>query len=268
MCKGSFAARLACAGAAVAGLLLLAPSARSAGGWGTVKGQVVWGEKDLPKPKKENVTQDKGHCLSKGPIFSESLVVDPKTKGVKWAVVWLVDAKNPKKALPVHPKLKAVPKQPAVVDQPCCKFEPHVLVMREGQKLILKNSAPVAHNSKLSGGALGPDINPLIPPKGQFVVEKVPARLKTIPISCNIHPWMKGWLFSLPHPYFAVTNDKGEFTIKDAPAGTYKVVIWHEEGGWVLGGKSPDRRGGKVITIKADGVTNLGKVPMKKLEED
>ena len=41
MRKGSFAARLAWAGAAVAGLLLLAPAARSAEGWGTVKGHAT-----------------------------------------------------------------------------------------------------------------------------------------------------------------------------------------------------------------------------------
>jgi hypothetical protein len=140
--------------------------------------------------------------------------------------------------------------------------------MREGQTLVLKNSAPVAHNVKIEGGKEGPSVNPLIPPKGQYVVKEVAARLKTLPMTCNIHPWMRGWLFSLPHPYFAVTNAKGEFTIKDAPAGTYKVVIWHEEGGWVVDHKSPTLRGGKVITIKAGGTTNLGKVPMKKLEED
>src|SRR5438876_11322972 len=98
MGKCSFAAGLAWAGAAVVGLLLLAPLAR-AEGWGTVKGQVVWGEKELPKPKKIDLKEhmDRGHCLSKGPLYSESLVIDPETKGVKWAVVWLVDAKDPKK---------------------------------------------------------------------------------------------------------------------------------------------------------------------------
>ena len=32
----------------------------------------------------------------------------------------------------------------------------------------------------------------------------------------------------LDHPYFAVTDAKGYFEIKNAPAGTQKVVVWQE----------------------------------------
>ena len=40
----------------------------------------------------------------------------------------------------------------------------------------------------------------------------------------------------LDNPYFAVTDDKGNFEIKNAPAGTQKVVVWQEsvaKGGFV-----------------------------------
>jgi len=30
------------------------------------------------------------------------------------------------------------------------------------------------------------------------------------------------------HPFVAVTDDKGNFTIKDIPPGKYTVEIWHE----------------------------------------
>ena len=39
---------------------------------------------------------------------------------------------------------------------------------------------------------------------------------------------MKAWWMVLDHPYFAVTDDKGYFEIKNAPAGTQKVVVWQE----------------------------------------
>ena len=32
----------------------------------------------------------------------------------------------------------------------------------------------------------------------------------------------------LDNPYFAVTDDKGNFEIKNVPAGTQKVVVWQE----------------------------------------
>ena len=39
---------------------------------------------------------------------------------------------------------------------------------------------------------------------------------------------MKAWIAYVPHPYFAVTNEKGEFTLEDVPPGKYKLGYWHE----------------------------------------
>jgi hypothetical protein len=79
---------------------------------------------------------------------------------------------------------------------------------------------------------------------------------------------MKGSVRVFNHPYYAVTNDKGEFEIKDAPAGEFRIVMYHptanfinhdseKEGGGVAG------RFGTKITIKANGVTDLGKIKLK-----
>ena len=40
---------------------------------------------------------------------------------------------------------------------------------------------------------------------------------------------MHGWWFSSANPFYAVTDDKGNFTIKDVPAGDYEVTIWQEK---------------------------------------
>ncbi len=47
-------------------------------------------------------------------------------------------------------------------------------------------------------------------------------------VTCDSHPWMHGFVQILDHPYAAVTNAKGEFSIKDIPAGTYSIEAWHE----------------------------------------
>jgi hypothetical protein len=39
---------------------------------------------------------------------------------------------------------------------------------------------------------------------------------------------MSGWLFSAENPYFAVTDNSGNFKLTDVPAGTYNVEVWHE----------------------------------------
>ena len=50
-------------------------------------------------------------------------------------------------------------------------------------------------------------------------------------IRCDVHPWMGAWLVGLDHPFCAVTDDSGSFSIPNLPAGTYEIEIWHESGG-------------------------------------
>src|SRR5438067_1062456 len=97
--------------------------------WGTVKGQIVWGGGAVPERKafdQVNQSQDKTHCLSKGPILSEEWVIDPKSKGVRWTFVWLaVDPPDPKGKLKIHPDLVNIKDKKLTLDQPCCAFMPH-----------------------------------------------------------------------------------------------------------------------------------------------
>jgi hypothetical protein len=241
-------------------VLLLSVINARAEGWGTLKGQVVW-DGDVPEPVKLTVNKDEGHCLSKGPILKEENVVNPKNKGVRWTIVYLINEEGFNKDVPVHPSLKDIKNKVVEVDQPCCKFEPHLLALREGQTLVVKNSSPIAHNVNITGGAKGPNDNQILPPGGQL---RVDAKARPLPmnIACNIHGWMTGKVFVLKNPYFAVTDENGNFEIKNAPAGTYRVVGWQEGMGWVLGDAKPNKNG-KKITIKADGVTDLGKIPVK-----
>jgi hypothetical protein len=241
----------------VAGVVLLVGALpASAQGWGTVKGQVVW-DGAVPKRKPLDVTQDKAHCLSKGPILSEEVVVNPKNKGVRWAVVYLVDLKDANKDLPIHPSLQKVPAAKVEIDQPCCAFEPRVVTVRVGQTLLIKNSSPVPHNSNVSAPV---NKNPLIPPGKSEEIPIKEGKLLPIPVSCSIHGWMKAWVFACKHPYCAVTDENGRFTMRDAPEGKYRLIVWQENVGW-LDGVSPLKGGGKVIDIK--GLTNVGKLELK-----
>lgn len=224
---------------------LALPSFALAQGWGTIKGQVVWNGKDLPKPMTVNVDKDQQVCLKNGPVLSEELVVDKDTKGVRWVVVWLVHPKNPAGPVPIAPHLQAVKQKEVSFDQPCCAFEPHVLAMREGQTLVAKNSAPIPHNVFMIGIPPNPTINQAIPPGGKLPIENLKAGRRPTPISCTIHGWMKMYVGIFKHPYFAVTDEKGNFEIKDAPAGDWNLVVWHETG-YVVGDKN-----GVPVSIKA-----------------
>jgi hypothetical protein len=238
---------------AAAVAVVLAGASRAADEWGSVKGQVTWGGKAPPAVAKVDVNKDQEHCLSKGPIVNEEFVVG-KNGGVRDVFVWLQKGSDFKAELPIHPSLKDIKEKKVVMDQPCCKFEPHALAIREGQLVIGKNSSPIAHNMKWTGRD-NPGDNKLIPAGGSLEIELVAERLPVI-VECNIHPWMNARVFVFKHPYFAVTDADGKFEIKNAPAGTYNIVMWQQGVGYVNGG-----RGGQEITIPAGGsVEANGKV--------
>src|SRR5262245_36687706 len=98
-------------------LLLAVPGAAQpvVRGWGPTKGKVVFAGDKIPENPKVTVTSDRKVCLSKGPIYKDELVIDAKTKGVRWVMVWLApveDFRNVKKdSIPIHPSLKKVPKE-------------------------------------------------------------------------------------------------------------------------------------------------------------
>jgi hypothetical protein len=249
---------------------LLAAGPAFAQGWGDLKGQIIWDtKKPAPKPAVINVDKDQQHCLGKGPLVKDDLVIDAKTGGVKNVMVWLAPAGGGK--LPIHPNLQAVPNQKVVIDQPLCAFVPRITMMREGQELDIKNSAPITHNTRITGN---PEVNGTtnltIPPGGVIAfagAKALKAEKRPLQVACDIHGWMGGRLAVFDHPYFALTKDDGTFEIKNAPAGKFVVFIQHEKAGWLhtprekkegVGGSA-----GQPITIPAGGALNLGKIELK-----
>ena len=238
-------------------LLGLSASAQQTQSWATVKGRVVFPEdKPIPERKPLNITQDKDHCLAKGPILDESMLVNPKNRGIKNVVVWLrPNDKDPKsKFLPsqIHPDDAKRKPAEIVIDQPQCMFVDRITIARPKDKLIVKNSSPVAHNFFWNSGNNG-NYNVTIPKMDQWVMPQ-PLQLESPPIkySCTIHGWMTGYVRIFDHPYVAVTDENGYFEIKNAPVGKFRIVFWHENG--FLGGAAG--RFGQEIDIQAP-VTEL-----------
>ena len=200
-----------------------------AGGFASLKGQIVLPE--APPAEAVNVTVDKGHCLSKGPLMSNKLVVDPATKGLKNVIVWLrPDTDERRDRFPqaaIKPELKSLPPTTHVVDQPCCEFVPRVLAVRVGDTVEFRNGAPVAHNIHYIGQQ---EFNTTLAPGGKKVTDSIEASNGINSFKCDIHPWMAGAMRVFDNPYYAVTDAQGKFEIKDAPVGKWRLVIWHEAG--------------------------------------
>jgi hypothetical protein len=234
--------------------------------WGTsIKGRVIFDGAAPMREKIAKIDNDVAFCTKNGPVLSDALVVDPKTKGVRWCVAYLLaEDGNFKTPLPVNQAaIKALPKS-AILDQPCCMFEPHVVVMNSKQTLLAKNSAEVTHNTFIAGSGGNPQINPSIPPKKELEVEGWKATPAPIPVSCSIHKWMTAHIYVFDHTYFAVTNEKGEFEIKNPPAGKFRLMVRTADGLYLAAdpGKEPNKMG-MAVEIKAGAVTDVGDIKMK-----
>jgi hypothetical protein len=130
-----------------------------------------------------------------------------------------------------HPGVVAVKDQTVEIDQPHCAFNPHAVFLfpgnkkvQTGQKFSVKNTATFQHNTSVprvgknellgSGSRLTLNLSPSADP---------------YPISCTIHPWMNAVAWVSDNPYYALTNEKGEFEIKNVPVGKVKLFVWHEK---------------------------------------
>jgi len=240
--------------------------------WGAIKGTIVYAEGEkLPENKEANITADKAFCTKSGKIHQDEWVVDEKSRGVKWVLVWLTDASDPKggktawDAKQIHPNLKEAPKT-LELDQPICTFLPRMTGVRSETEVTFKNSAEVAHNVDVKGGDAGPNINQVIPVGKSLKLGKISARPLPVTYSCSIHPWMRGYIGAFDHPYFAVTNEKGEFEIKDAPAGKFRLMVWQEGYGFVQKGnaKKGNLERGVVVTVEEKKTTELKPIEIKK----
>lgn len=125
-----------------------------------------------------------------------------------------------------------VPSESPTFDQKDCLFRPHVLVVDVGQAFKVASSDQTMHNVHPSPakGSANVGWNKSLPPGTPPIETSWKAEEVAIPVKCNIHPWMRGWIAVVKGPY-AVTDEHGNFTIKNVPAGSYTVAAWQEEYG-------------------------------------
>src|SRR5262249_50318724 len=158
-------------------------------------------------------------------------------------VVVYLRAKPPR----VHDDYKKTEAASVVLDNHECRFEPHVCLLRTTQTLQIKNSDPMPHNTKFDS-ARNESFNQLIQPKTDATKELKSAETSPVPVGCNVHPWMRGYLLVRDNPYMAVSGDDGSFQIKNVPAGEWEFQLWHEGPGELKLDGWP--RGRKTLTIK------------------
>jgi len=203
--------KLAIAWVACAAVALGASQLGAAGG-GTISGTVKYGA-PAPKPVPVEVTSDKDVCGPK-PHFEEDLVVG-KDGGIANAVVIVKGAKGETRPAEV------------TFDQKGCDYSPHVLAFPAGSTVDIVNSDGILHNVHTYATA-NPSFN-LAQPEFRKVIKKKIDKPDVIRVTCDVHRWMRGWWYVTDNPYYAVTGDKGDFTINDVPPGSYTIEVWQEK---------------------------------------
>lgn len=173
------------------------------------------------------VTKDVEHCGHE--LVSEALLANPQG-GLANAVVYIEGspaASSPGAGATLR------------LSNDGCAFVPHVQAAVAGGSLTLRNNDPLLHNVHFflrTDGRRRTVMNLALPASvPRLDASRALRRPGVIEVRCDAHEWMSAWILLFDHPYFAVTDARGRFTLPDLPPGTYTLRVWHETLGELSG---------------------------------
>ncbi len=185
---------------------------------GSIIGNVRFVESP-PKLEPVKVSKDQDYCGETLP--NETYLVDAND-GLKNAVVFVEAA---------PPGTPADPQKLNLIENNGCLYSPRILAMQKGERLRVRNNDPKLHiphsylNDKTVFMLSLPFKNTLLD-----ATQKI-RDAGVLKLVCDTHSWMIGFVHVFDHPYFAVTDEKGSFSIPNLPAGVYTLKAWHEDAG-------------------------------------
>ena len=191
---------------------------------GTIVGTVKWAG-PVPKIPTVLINKDPEVCdpQAQKKRDLERLVV-ASNGGVANTVVFLKDI--------TKGKAMDLPEGRQFLNQKTCRYEPHVLLVADKGTVQLKSSDPILHTVHMSGAS---DYNLPFPFANQ-TVSRTMNREGVVDLRCNAgHVWMNAEMLVVHHPYYAITDEDGNFRLTNVPPGDYEIEAWHE--GWKVTGQ-------------------------------
>jgi hypothetical protein len=196
------------------------PLYRQTGSEATITGVVsFFGNK--PQRKRIDTSSDAICDQLSPPLYVEDVLV--RNGKLANVVVYL-------KGEPIDSFSFEAPTATAVLTHTKCRYEPHVLGIREGQALAIANKDATHHNTR-PYTRLNADWNRTQAPGAEpYLVHFKRAEL-FIRFNDNQHPWESAYLGVFSHPFFAVSQRDGSYRISGVPPGHYTLGAWHERFG-------------------------------------
>ena len=114
----------------------------------------------------------------------------------------------------------------AVIDQRELKFIPRVMAVVVGTTVDFPNDDKTFHNVFSTSEPKKFDLG--LYPSGQsrsVTFDKA----GVVRILCNVHPNMEAYVVVKSHPYFSVSDARGNYNLKGIPLGKYRLEVWHPE---------------------------------------
>lgn len=148
-------------------------------------------------------------------------------QGLAQAFVYL--AKAPSNWQPTQEELK-----PFTVTIQDYRIAPRAAIVRTGQDVRLNNSS-VGDDNFAFEPMKNEGQNRAVGARAEITLEHPFTIQERIPIQAKsqIHPWKTTFLLPLDHPFAAITDSHGNFSIEGLPPGEHSFLIWHERTGWL-----------------------------------
>lgn len=213
-------------------------AAGAASGTGAVEGVVTF-RGEVPK---SSVPDDAG-------THRDLLEVNRDNGGLRYTVVWVTTDKAGPKRPGSQNTPPDRPPQPELMDQRDHEFVPRVLAVRAGQPVRFTNSDPANHNVRTVSSQRTNEFNVFTGIEGSYTHRfAADGQHRPVRVGCDIHPWMRGWIYVFDQPHFAVSDPQGRFRIDALPPGEHLLAIRQPDIGYA---------GQRKITVKAGETTRL-----------
>jgi len=146
--------------------------------------------------------------------------IDRTGTSVAGAAVWLTDIRQGRAA--------DVDKRFELANEDCV-FTPRVQTVMTGGTLNVISNDVAMHRDRIVDVATG-ELAAIAPfnDNGQVIpFDRLLTKTEELEVTCELHPWAKAYVLVFDHPYYAMTDNNGTFSLDGIPAGTYHLRAWH-----------------------------------------